>query len=110
MKINIMEEFKKNSLISHIVLNGMSRAVAEQVSVEKKETNDLVEVKMTVNGKEIDIKLFLEHWESQVSNMIKEEAKNIVVEKMSDIDELLHDLNNRLEEEVDKRLEDWERK
>ena len=100
MKIDIGKEWERNSLISHIVLIGMSEAVAEQVAEEKKETDNLVEVKITVNDKEINIESFLKEWESQVDGMIENEARSIIDKKMSGISDTLDGLNDRFEEKT----------
>ena len=41
--------------------------------------------------------------------MIKEEAMDLMKEKLSDISYLLQDLDERLNSEIEKRLEDWEK-
>jgi hypothetical protein len=72
-----------------------------------------MDVVLSVDGLELDVEKFVKHWQSQVERMIIDEAKEMQKEKMGEmfieVEDLLTDFQGRLEEEVDKRLEDWER-
>lgn len=111
MKIDIYEEIKKNTLLSHVVLNGMSDAIIKGITSKVPHETE-VDIVLTVNGEEIELLPFMQHWQNQVDSMIKEEAKKLVDEKMSslnDIQYLVIDLKERLEAEIAKRMESWEK-
>ena len=70
------------------------------------------DVKLTVDGHELNVMKFIKHWQDQVEEIILREAKeltsNALDDKFNDVDELLFDLQGRHKEEVNKRLEEWE--
>ena len=113
MKINMSEHIRNRTSISHIVLNVMTDALMEHVQHTRVEGDLEMDVVLSVDGHELDIEKFVEFWQSQVEGMIEKEAKDMQKEKMGDmfrdVEDLLNDLQGRLDEEVDKRLEDWER-
>jgi len=118
MKINLTKELDRNTLVSHIILHNMSRAFAEQLVEEdsarklveeSSEKGVIIDVKLTVNGVELDLKAFVDYWQSQVHELITERAKELVKEKFVDLTNLVCDLEERIKPEIDKRLEDWEK-
>lgn len=116
MKFNLREEIERDrqnrSVLSSMVLNGLSQAVQENFDniLETYKKNDgVIDITLTVEGHEVDLKAYIDFWQSQVRRMIREKAQRLVDTKMFDIGDLLHDLEERLKEEVNKRLEDWER-
>jgi hypothetical protein len=115
MKINMTEHLNEETLISHIVLEGLANSLKGEGELEKfikphKMGKDyILDVKITVNDLELDLEHFVNHWQSQVERMIKEEAKELIEEKLYETEGLLSDLNQRIKSEIDKRLEDWEK-
>jgi hypothetical protein len=110
MKINILKEFRDGSLLSHMVLHNLEISIAKKIAKEgKTESGIECDVKLTVNGIEIDLESFIEHWQSQVHRMIKEEAIELVKEKFADLNDMLYDLEERIKPEIENRLEDWEK-
>jgi len=110
MRINFEKE--QGTLISHFVLNGYKYAtkeVYEKLGNEMRDNDGELEVRVTVNGFEVDLHAFVEMWQSQVSKMITEEAKNLINNKFTDINDMLINLEGRIENEIDSRLEDWEK-
>lgn len=86
MKINLTKECDKNTLISHIVLECMTDALYKQIGETSKKGEGVVsDVKLMVDGKELDIKIFADEWESQVDRMIREAATELLNEKFSSI-------------------------
>lgn len=111
MKINLTEELDRDTLLSHIILHNMCQAFAEQLLKEgKTEDGVVVDVKLIVNGVELDLKEFVDYWQSQVHNIITERAKELMNLKFANLTDLVSDLEERLKPEIDKRLEDWEKK
>lgn len=110
MKVNLTQELRKNTLLSHVVVSCLTDTVAREKIAENRTKDGLIcEIKLTINGHELDLQSFAEHWQSQVSRMIKDRAMEIVKEKFDDVGEILYDLEERLKPEIEKRLEDWER-
>jgi hypothetical protein len=112
MKLNVTEELRKESLLSHIILHGLTVAITEGFSERMKpfQTKEgiILDVKLTAGGVELDINEFCEHWQSQVSRMIDKGAQGILSDKFSDISDLLIELEERLKPELNSRVEDWE--
>jgi len=48
-------------------------------------------LRLTVNGHELDLLTFVEHWQNQVSTMIEEEATKAITKKFRDVDEILEE-------------------
>ena len=111
MKINITERITKdrNDFIMHIILSAMKASVLKELTENRQKEGIVADVCLTVNGKELDLEHFCEHWQSQVGRMIKEEAVELVKNRFSDVENLMYDLEERLKEEINKRLEDWEK-
>jgi len=115
MKINLTKEVNKNTLLSMIVLNGMRTATLEALAFERnrrgKDEDIEADIKLTINGDEVDVQSFVKHWESQVNALICEEAKRIVQEKFNffELQEKLQDLERRVDIEIKDRLEEWEK-
>ena len=75
MKINVTEECTKNSLVSHFILNGLTDALLE--AIKKDSVNDVgafCDFKILINDTEIEFRPFLDHWQSQITEMIDNEA------------------------------------
>lgn len=116
MRINLTKEFRNNkNLLGNLILHGITYATTENLphiiaSKHEKGSGDLhADVVITVDGYEINLESFVKHWQSQVSRIIKSEAKELIQAKFFDVNDLLDDLERRVQEEVDKRLEDWEK-
>lgn len=110
MKINITEELSQSTLLSHIILHNMSEALVESLVKEGQTEEGVdIDVKLTVNGREIDLKSFIEYWQSQVGNAIKEKATELINDKFADLNYMFYDLEERLRPEIDKILDDWEK-
>jgi hypothetical protein len=110
MKVNTNEEIERDTLLSHIVLNGLTDTITTTLlKVGTTPKGIICEIALTVNGHDVSIEPFCTHWQSQAHRMIREEAETIVKDKMYDVEELLNDLHSRLQDEVSKRLKDWEK-
>jgi len=100
-------------LLSSIVLTGINNSLSKDENFQKLlaaySEDTTLEIKLTVNDIEIDVKSFVENWQKQVKGMIAENAKELQKEAFGDINELLYELEGRLKEEVDARMEDWEK-
>jgi len=116
MRIKFKDEI--DTLKGHFVIHGLSVAIEqgilpentfEDVIKEKDQDDGHLDVAVTINGREIDIHEFCEYWEKQIDRMIREKAQEIVDHKFSDLSYLFDDLQGRINTEIEKRLEYWER-
>ena len=78
MKFNLTKEVKRETLVSHIVLEGMMPELAK--SLEHVKGAIIADLRLTVNGHELDLRKFCDVWQSQVEGMIRDEAIKIVIE------------------------------
>jgi len=118
MKFNFKEELEDKrdrwSIIQTIVLNGLfttSKDTFDHLLTVYKEKDGILDITLKVEGIEADLQRFCDHWQSQVRRMIKEEAKNIVegLFDFNDIYDLIEDLKDRLQTQVNMRLDEWEK-
>lgn len=111
MKVNLHDEIEKDSLISHIVLNSLSKLMVEKLAARRKEDGSILcEIKLTIEDEEeLDIEDFLNHWQSQVVEMVRKHAQKLVEEKLFDVCDSLYDLEQRIKRDINERLDDWER-
>jgi len=111
MKINIQEHLEKNTTTSHLILSCLTKSLLKTGIIEKyhKANDGMLDVTLLIDGKEVSIESFVEHWESQVDNILKKMVKESIAEKFGDISNLLNDLQGRLEQEVDDRKSPWEK-
>jgi len=114
MQINLTHDTKKDGILSSIILIGMSEALVELVKTKRTPDGLVCDVKLLVEGDEVDLQPFLDHWQSQVKRLITKQARELAYEqfygKFNDVIDMLEDLQGRVSKEVDKRLEDWERR
>lgn len=111
MKINFTERITKdrNDFIMHIILSTLKETTIKELADNRAENGIIADLLLTVNGTELDLESFCEHWQSQVRRMIKEKAIELFKDKLGDVENLMYDLGERLKEEINKRLEDWEK-
>jgi len=118
MKVNVKEDMKtyNKGIVSYIVLNSMAKAmrdgmdeVQDDVLKAYKDNEGYLDIRLTIEGHEIDFKAFCERWQSDIRRQIKEKAKQLVELNFADLYDVLHDLEQTLRSEVSKRMEDWEK-
>jgi len=111
MKINITERVTKDrsDFLMHIIFSSLSKTAYKELAASRGKDGIVADVRFTVNEYEVDLESFCKHWQSQVHRIIKEEAAELAKKRLFDINDLLFDLEERLKEEIDKRLEDWEK-
>lgn len=97
MKITADEIRDERSLLGHIVLEGV---VSHASIIEAIVRDNEAEVILTVNGMETDLRAFVNHWQSQVERMIKEEAVKIVEEKFYAVRDKMFDFERALERSI----------
>lgn len=99
MKIAKDQIVDDNNLVGHLVLNGI--ASHKDICKEIVQKGEAV-LCFTVNGREIDIQSFVDHWQSQVNKAIKVEAAKLVEEKFNNVRNSLENYS----QELTKALED----
>ena len=113
MKINFTKEIKQRSLISHIVIASLVNTLNQQDIINditnKTKDDNILDIMLTVNGHELNFESFAKRWQKQVRELITKEAKDLVAEKFMYVSDLVDDLAERIESEIDKWLEDWEK-
>jgi len=106
MEIKHEQIMDHNDLLGHMVIEACAKHPDIQSELMDGES---AEVFFTINGKKTDPQEFVDRWQSQIKGMIASEAKELIGERFRETRDLLYDLEGRLTEEIDKRLEDWER-
>lgn len=110
MKINLTQEIKEDTFLQHIVISCLTDTVTKELmKVDRIEGDRICDLKLTIDGHELDLRSFVERWQSQVSYLAKNKAEEILEEKFGDVEDLFYDLEERLKSEIKKRLEDWEK-
>ena len=113
MKINMTEEIREDSLLSHVVLHCITETVGLVVGKLAKEgqTDEgvVLDVELTVNNRKVNLKSFIDHWQKQVYRIIREKAEELVEERFNELEDLLSDLGDRIKSEIHQRLENWEK-
>lgn len=91
------------NLVGRLILNQIHKHPAIMEAIIKDKQAD---VRITVNGQELDLEAFIQRWQSDVSRMIQKEAAsqveekfNVVLEKIEDFQEALRDELRRLDGE-----------
>jgi hypothetical protein len=103
------KEIHKDSPVSHLILEclvntiGNKRKFHNFIADKKVNGKDYVfDVKLFVNGLELNIKKFIERWDKQVDKAISKEAKRVFDGKFCDVTSILEDLHKRIGKEVEK--------
>lgn len=114
-KINITKEMRSQTFASRIVLSGITyaadKSLIKRLAVANHDDEGLT-IAITANGNELNFLEFAKRLEASIDKEILEKAKEIaaesVVGKFDDITELMNDLDHRLRNEINDRLDVWE--
>ena len=111
MQLNLTKQISqhRNRLPTHIILHCLTDAVTKELLGIPHPDGITADVCFSINGHELDFEEFCRHWESQVDKLIQDEAVDLFQGKFNDVAELLNDLEERLKEEVKKRMDDSEK-
>lgn len=113
MKLNvrdiILDDLDRQEFLRGLVNEALALAIKKNMDCGDYTE---VEIKLLVEGEEVDITNVCDDWQSQVDEVIREEALSLfeekILSKFSDISDLALELEERLKEEVKKYLEDGE--
>lgn len=97
MIIKKEELLEYSSLVGHIILH--SAASTPEIIDEIKEAGE-VDVVLTANGKEMDLKSFIIHWQSQVECMIRSTAIELCNDKFDPIRQAMQEFEHTIRYEI----------
>lgn len=93
MKLTTEDIVDDKNLIGHMVLNALSKDFEMIDAITAK---GYATLKLTVNDKEIDIKVWADHWQSQVERMIRNKAIDLINNKFCNIEYKIEALKKEL--------------
>ena len=103
MKYKIKDLLKSHKMVSHLFLDCVDSDTVYEITNQEGydyETTD-VDIKLLVNGKELNIDNFLNHLEEEYFNQVKKAADIIVKKQLSnraeEIGEMLSELKDKLQ-------------
>lgn len=102
MNYKIRDLLDNRNIVSHLFLDCIDKEMADEItSAEDYDINTTeVDIRLVVNGKEINISNFLNHLEEDYFKLVKRSATNLVRESLSNrVDEIsgmLDSLKNKL--------------
>ena len=116
MKINLTEEMSKGSLIGSIVLHNVTYVFSEEFNTgtftddNRNENGDtIIDLTLTMNGIDLDLTSYFKRWEDMVEESIKNHAKHMVLNNLSDVDdiinELIDDVKNKIAPIINERID-----
>ncbi len=110
MLFNFQKEESKESWISHLMAEGLADAIEKNVDFEKYITKDgSYDLKLTIQGIEIDLEKIIEFWQSQVERMIEDRAKELLENKFLNLQRDLQELQERVINQNKKFKYNWEK-
>lgn len=102
MNYKIKDLLDNRNIVSHLFLDCIDKEMADEIiNAEDYDINTTeVDIRLVVNGKEINISNFLNHLEEDYFKLVKRSATNLVRESLSNrVDEIsgmLDSLKNKL--------------
>lgn len=99
MIIKMKDILDQHNLTGHLILNYIYSFEDIMEVVKEKQSAD---IRITVEGREIDFESFITHWQSQVGRAIKEKAVELLDEKVSPVFEKIENLKEELSRNIDK--------
>lgn len=101
MKVIFDQHLNQQTLLSNIVLNGITQAVKEISNSEDYKNRGELDIVLTVNGHEIDIENFVERWQKEVEKSVLQHASEIVSnrvnEKLMDFEDMMNQFLLKIE-------------
>jgi hypothetical protein len=97
---------RENRMREHLVFHGLTNALdghkgfTDWMSESKFDEIEEVDVKLTVEGVEIDLDEFVEHWQKQVKSSIAKEAQSLLDDKLREIEESLGKVSEMINDEA----------
>lgn len=110
MQINWKEHVLERSDIFNIACISFSEALHKAIGNKAncKPEEEMVEVKLTIAGVEIDLEKVVKRWQQNINTLVTREAKELLTQtvygKTSEIDELVNEFQQNLVESIQKNL------
>jgi len=116
MKVNISKEIQKHTRTGSIVMHAITYDIKDKIGnlrefadKYKNEQGDIeVDLKLILDGHEVDLKSYFKRWEKGVQEGIEEKVKNTISDEFIDLQDLINDLSDRINIEITKRFTSWE--
>jgi len=96
-KEEIVDLSDKQSLVGHLVLHCMAKNIDLALTPDE----DSAEVRLLINGKEADLRTFVDGWQSQVDRMIDERAAGRVRAKLREMETIFEEGLDNIRERVE---------
>ena len=102
-KLKDLVDTRKKDIVGHLFLHCIDRDFAKDHKFISDEdfNNRTIDITLTIDGQEFDIRPWLEHFKEEYFKYVKRSAQNIVSEKLSnrceEIAETLNNLKNKIE-------------
>lgn len=93
------KEIVSPTIGGHIVLESLTQEANKEIFNQAVE-NQEVDVVLTINGKEVDFKHFTDRWSKCVDDAIDAKAREIVLDKFWNIDEMVEEFKSMIEEKL----------
>jgi len=90
MLIDFKPHLDRDTLLQHVVVESAVHAM-EDVLDERYLADTTLDIALTVNGRELLIEEFCDHWQSQVEGMIQHKAQELLQERFTAVIADLHD-------------------
>ena len=102
MKINWKEHVLARSKIFNIAIICFSEALHDAIKnrADCKPEEEMVEVKLTIAGVEIDLEKVVKRWQENIDTCIEREAKELVTQTIYGNTGGIHDLVNEFEKDL----------
>lgn len=113
MKTELKDELRDNTLLAKLVLHCITycsdQHVKDELIADYKAEGSTLDIKLSLNGHEMDIHSFIERWQDGVENKIDEEVnkrlRNAVESDFIDKFSEMHDMLTELEDSVTKKVQ-----
>ena len=105
MKINFRDHIiNREDLLSHLVLHALGHQALEETQKISEDPvyreTGILDIRLSVNGIELDPAGFCDHWQSEVVRMIDEVGEKKVEDKLREIDELIEECRGAIRSKV----------
>jgi hypothetical protein len=109
MKMTRKDIIDEHNIVGHIVLMSGQDAI-KAISTDL-DTNGAIEVKLMYGDKELNLDGFIEHWQSQIDEMILKEAEQLIDDKLrhpiNDLNDICNDAVKTIKEKIGIKDNDW---
>ena len=92
----------KRGLISHAILHCITPRV--MAAIKGEDDRRYIEAELKLNGISVSFKGFFDELDSQVDRLIKEAARDMVVDKLTDLDETIYEVGQVVKDKIRERL------